>query len=155
MTHASVTELWNRFRDHHKSAPVDAPEAYYFCDNKADADACAQLVVEGRKQATAGAFVDLEFYGEELAQVGQYFVITDFEGVAKAVIQITSVKMVRFGDIDEDFARAEGEGDLTLDWWRTAHRAFFERSFDGRGIPVDDELMVVCERFETLMVAEA
>jgi uncharacterized protein YhfF len=31
----------------------ETPSSFYFCDNKKDADQCAELVVKGIKQATA------------------------------------------------------------------------------------------------------
>jgi uncharacterized protein YhfF len=49
---------------------------------------------------------------------------------------------MRFCDVDENFALAEGEnGDL--EGWRRDHRRYFERNGG-----FDNELMVVCERFK-------
>lgn len=43
-----------------------------------------------------------------------------------------SLRIVRYCDVDGDLARKEGEGDLSLDYWRQAHKDFFQRegSFD-------------------------
>ena len=52
--HSSVFELWNNFvLSHPKFKNTTIPESYYFCDNKKDADECAQLVVDGVKRATS------------------------------------------------------------------------------------------------------
>jgi len=59
------------------------------------------------------------------------------------VIKITSLEERRFCDIDEDFACAEGEGDLSLDHWRHTHRDFFTRE----GV-FDEKMMLLCEHFE-------
>ena len=152
MTHPSVADMWQRFRALHPDAPAETPLAYHFCDNSADAKTCADLVVKGQKQATAASLAELEMAGYPVARTGDYAVVTDFEGVACAVIRTTTVEIRRLGDVDAQFAWDEGEGDRSLEWWREAHLAYYRRVLADSGIPVDDELMIACERFETLFV---
>ncbi len=152
MTHPSVAAMWQRFRALHPEAPVAIPLTYHFCDNSADAKVCADLVVKGQKQATAASLVELEMVGYPVAQPGDYALITDLEGEARAVIRTTTVEIRRFGDVDAQFAWDEGEGDRSLAWWREAHLAYYQRVLADSGIRVDDELMIACERFETLFV---
>ena len=51
------------------------------------------------------------------------------------------------GNFIADFARAEGEGDLTYAWWRDAHEAYYRR--EGTWAP---GMKVVCERFELVEI---
>ena len=51
-----------------------------------------------------------------------------------------------FGDVDEEFAWTEGEGDRSLAHWRSAHLEFFA----SQGVDVSDDDDVVLERFELL-----
>jgi uncharacterized protein YhfF len=102
----------------------------------------------GQKRATAASVAELDLTGVPIPQAGDYSIITDWVGNAVAVIRTASVEIRRFGEVDEDFARAEGEGDLTLDWWRAAHQAYYERVLAGSGYIVDPSLDIVCERFE-------
>ena len=67
-----------------------------------------------------------------------------------AVVGITSVEVRRFGQVDEEFAREEGEGDLSLDHWRIVHAAFFTRRADELGMNFGEESEVVLTRFEKL-----
>ena len=149
----SVPSLWRRYRETEPSAPADLPAVFRFCDNQRDADACADLVVAGRKRATASSLVELERAGLRVPEAGHYAVITDWSGRARAVIRTTSVEIRKFSDVDEAFAIAEGEGDLTLEWWSAAHRAYFERVLADSGHRVDDDLQIACERFEVVMLA--
>ena len=55
-----------------------------------------------------------------------------------------------FGDVDENFAHAEGEGERSLAWWRTAHTAFFRRIVARLGGRLDERSVVVCERFRVV-----
>ena len=43
------------------------------------------------------------------------------------VIRLISIRLVRFCDVTEEFARKEGEGDLSLEYWRKEHHRFFTR----------------------------
>lgn len=149
----SVSALWQRYRLVDPAAPVEAQAVYHFCDNQEDADVCADLVVAGQKCATASSLAELKLAELPVPEAGDYAVITAWNGEARAVIRTTSVDIRRFGDVDADFARAEGEGDLTLEWWRDAHRAYYERVLADSDYAVDDDLMIACERFEVVLAA--
>ena len=100
------------------------------------------LVRDGPKRATAGREAD--FTAEEpIPSPGDHHVILDAEGHPICIIRTTSVEIRPFGQVDEQFAWDEGEGDRTLPWWREAHIRFF----DAVGTPIDDDTNVVLERF--------
>lgn len=101
------------------------------------------LVLAGRKTATTGLLAEyveetegLEFEGERLALLGN-------DGDRVATIEITGVELTSFGGVTWEHAAAEGEGDRSLDEWRTGHRRFWE----GIGTPVDEDTPLVCLRF--------
>ena len=100
------------------------------------------LVRDGPKRATTSRLDD---YGpaEPMPQVGDHSVILDGEGHPLCIIRTTSVEIRPFGKVDEAFARDEGEGDRSLDFWRRAHIWYF----DSVGTPIDDVTPVVLERF--------
>jgi uncharacterized protein YhfF len=52
--------------------------------------------------------------------------------------------------VDKDFAREEGEGDLSLQYWREAHRRFFSRSLPKIGRAFSEDMLLVCERFRLI-----
>lgn len=74
--------------------------------------------------------------------------VTDWHG-NPGFIEITAVSECRYCDVDEEFARAEGEGDLSLAWWRQVHRQFFSAEFSQLGIAMVPEIILVAERFLT------
>ena len=150
---SSVTRLWDRYRAIHPDAPADVPISFHFCDNQVDADLCAHLVATGQKRATAPSVAELALAGDPIPRVGDYAIVTDWTGHAIAVTRTVSVEIKKFGEIDEEFARAEGEGDLTLEWWRAAHRAYYENVLTGSQYKVDDDLEIACESFEVVLKA--
>ncbi len=136
----------------HARRAGDTYSAWHFCDNRADADQLAELVVAGRKRATAGALWSYEAESEPLPEPGDFSVITDWAGAPRCVIRTVSVEVVAFDAVSEEFASAEGEGDGSLAFWREAHRAAFAREFAGTGRSPQPDMPVVCERFAVVFV---
>ncbi len=136
--------FWTAFA---AASGVDAPyTAWAFGDEKdpQQQTELGSLVREGPKRATTGLLAEYEEEGEALPEVGEYSVILDGFGEPLCVIRTTGVELRPFGEVDEDFAWTEGEGDRTLEWWRQAHLGFFERL----GVEIDDGSVMVLERFD-------
>lgn len=133
----------------------DSYSSWHFCDNRSDADELAALVLQGRKRATAGALWSYEAECEPLPQAGDLSVITDWSGSAVCVIRTTSVEVLPFEAVTEEFAALEGEGDGSLGYWREAHQAAFSRELSALGRDFDPTMPVVCERFELVFGGEA
>ena len=138
----NAEEMWAQFaaRSH-----VDAPyEAWAF---GCDADKLAQLVLEGTKTATASAFPLYAVDQESLPEAGQYSVILDSNDEAVCIIRCTGVTMVPFSQVSEDHAYREGEGDRSLEYWRTVHREIFQRWMQEAQLTFSEDMPVVCETF--------
>ena len=115
--------------------------SFSFGDSPALADELLALVLTGKKTATCGALRD--FGGEEpVPQVGRRDIVLDGQGRPAAIIETVSIEMKRFDEVDADFAAKEGEGDLSCEYWRSAHEAYFARN--GGFSP---DMILVCERF--------
>ena len=55
-----------------------------------------------------------------------------------------------YNEVDEEFARTEGEGDLSLRYWREAHQIFFSRVLPKIGKEFSVEMPLVCENFKLI-----
>jgi uncharacterized protein YhfF len=106
----------------------------------------ALLVRDGPKRATAGLYSEYANGDEPLPAVGDLSVILDGANDPVCVIQTTGVEIRRFGDVDDEFAWTEGEGDRSLAYWREAHIRFFAAI----GTPVTEDAEVVLQRFDLL-----
>ena len=113
-------------------------------------DELAKLVVEGKKRATASVYELYEYDGETVPKVGGYSVILDSKDQAVCVIVDTDVKIVPFRDVDEEQARLEGEGDLSLEYWRKVHRECFTEWMAEAGRTFNDDTKVVLETFKVV-----
>jgi uncharacterized protein YhfF len=119
------------------------------------ADELVELVVSGCKRATAGALWSYEHEDEPIPRAGDYSVITDGVGRARCVIRTTSVEIVPFSEVGESFAEEEGEGDLSLDYWREGHWMYFTQELADYGRKPEPDMPVVCERFDLVYLPDA
>ncbi len=125
-----------------------APVAWSFGDNPEQADRLLGLVLDGTKTATSSALSEYDGDDAPLPREGDLSIVVDGAGHPKALIRTTDVAVVPFGEVSDDFAAAEGEGDRSLEAWRTDHTEFFTRVLGLVTVPED--FMVVTERFELL-----
>ena len=143
--------MWEAFIARHPEyRHQPKPESYYFCDNKKDADACAELVVKGIKQATS---TSLWWYNQNKAALpiaGDLAIVTNWEGEAKAIIKCTKVDQVPFNKITADYAYIEGEGDRSLAYWQQVHWDYYTREMEPYGAKPAQDMIIICEQFMTI-----
>ncbi|MEV4117504.1 ASCH domain-containing protein [Micromonospora sp. NPDC049645] len=108
------------------------------------------LVLAGVKTATAGRLAEYAEESEELEHVGERLALVDDDDALAGVVEITGVEVVRFADVPWEFARAEGEGDRSIEEWRAGHSAYWARL----GTPVDDDTPIVCLRLRLVSGGE-
>jgi uncharacterized protein YhfF len=125
-------------------------DVFHFDDNKSDANELAELVLQGRKLATASLLWEYETGAKRPPKAGDLSVVTDWDGIPLCIIETSEVEVRAFKDVDEEFAAAEGEGDLSLEYWVNAHWAYFERVCNELGREGSPEMPVVCERFRVV-----
>ncbi|MDR2977807.1 MAG: ASCH domain-containing protein [Streptococcaceae bacterium] len=154
---------YDKFISEHRLNPEKFREAWAFClgnpwENPEEADALndteyfkeadelAQLALEGKKTATAGDFSEYIRENSPLPKVdGKYDIVLNSKGEPVCAITTTKVYIVKFNEVSAEHARKEGEGDLTLAYWRQVHEEFF-RTF-GTFRP---DMDIVCEEFQVI-----
>lgn len=129
---------------------IPSMSADYYCADEYNANLCAELVRTGQKTASCSMELWYSEHGEVMPQVGHLQVVTNWDGEPVCVIEITEVSTSPYSEVGEDFARAEGEGDRTLQWWREAHARFFQAECDELGIEWHEQRLLVLERFKVV-----
>lgn len=109
------------------------------------ADKLGRLVLQGIKTATCSRYLG----GNVLNDAGLSILVDGAERPL-CLIETYEITVRRYGDVDADFAAAEGEGDLSLDRWRHAHWSFFSREGASEGYDVSEDMLLSCERFRVL-----
>src|SRR5688500_15476684 len=85
-----------------------------FGDTPQMADELVRLVLTGRKTATCWPFQECELDDPAL------WIICDGSGEPRCVVETVEIMRRRFDEVDEAFAYDEGEGDRTLQYWRSS-----------------------------------
>jgi uncharacterized protein YhfF len=110
----------------------------------------ADLVIAGTKRATASSARDDGEGREPTPKPGDFVMMLDGAGRPRFIWRTTEVTIKPLAEVDEAFARDEGEGDRTREWWLDAHRRFFARQAAREGFERDDAVVTVFERFEVV-----
>ena len=121
-----------------------------FGDNPKLADELSQLIMSGKKTGTCSALWEWEAEGKPIPQPGLITIVLDGLDHPICIIETTQVLVSRFNAVDEEFARAEGEGDLSLNYWREAHKIFFSRVLSKFDREFSEDMPLVCERFKLI-----
>ncbi len=114
----------------------------------------ATLVVSGSKRATASSLRVLIAAGEQLPAVGDYSIIYDGARNAKCIIRTDRLFVAPLESVTEEFARREGEGDSSRDYWLAAHRRFFESEHRTYALEFNDQIPVMFEEFRVVWPTE-
>jgi uncharacterized protein YhfF len=120
-------------------------------------DSLVAAILSGRKVSTTTLVAEHERSGEPLPRPGQRSVVVDSDDRPVAVIETTSVAVVRLGDVDLAHAVDEGEGFTSVARWRAGHETFWHgeemrRELGDPAFTVDDATPVVLERFRLVEV---
>jgi uncharacterized protein YhfF len=149
----SVEEYWDAFL---ATLPEDSPyrrKAYIaepFGDNPGLADELVALVLSGTKTGTCSALWEWEAEGNPIPQPGALSIALNGDGQPVCILETTGITIRRFDEVDEDFARSEGEGDRSLRYWREAHVNFFSRVLPRIGREFSEQMPLVCESFKLI-----
>jgi uncharacterized protein YhfF len=153
VTNPDIEKYWNDFL---ATQPPESPYrrktyvAEGFGDHPALADELGALVLSGVKTATCSALWEWQAEGNPIPEAGLISITLNGMGDPICILETTEVTLRCYNEVDEDFARAEGEGDLSLAYWREAHKQFFTRTLAAIGKEFSEDMPVVCERFKVL-----
>lgn len=145
-----IKEFWTRYLDSQDRDLSQAHIEVSIAGNEDNADELLALFLTGKKTAGSGLVKDYKLAGDELPIVGQFWVILDSNGSAKCIVETVRVEVNVFANITEEIARAEGEGDQSVSYWKKAHRDFFTPYLNDWGITDLDQEEVVTEFYNVV-----
>lgn len=124
--------------------------SWHFCDNEIDANQCADLVLNNIKKATSPSLWWHLANNEPLPKIGDLNIITNWCGEAQCIIETTSVTIIPFNEITEEYAELEGEGDKTLAYWKRVHWSYYHRELEDTQFTPNESMPIVCETFKVV-----
>lgn len=149
MKNASARNMWGNYLDMHlEHAFENTPETRYFGATKIDADILAELTKTGIKKATSHALLGLQNREKPLPKIGDFIVVTNWEGEAQCIVRTTAVKLKPYFSIDAAYAQLEGEGDKSLEHWKNLHWQQYTKELETFGRVPRESMIIVCQEFE-------
>lgn len=140
-------QMWEQFISQHPEYKNSTYSAWSYGEL---ADELAELTVTGVKTATASAY-DLYAIDEDpLPTINELNIILNSKGEAICITKTVKVSIVPFLEVTKEHAYKEGEGDRSLESWRTEHARLFTRWFREENREFNEQLSVVCEEFEVV-----
>jgi uncharacterized protein YhfF len=109
------------------------------------ADEGAVLILNGTKTLTSSPFWD--FPDGKIPFVGALGVLLDGSQRPRGIVETTRVEIMPFGAITEEMARAYGEGERTVEWWRRVMGAFYKASAARHSAILTDDTPHIWEWF--------
>ncbi|MGD8404837.1 MAG: ASCH domain-containing protein [Anaerolineales bacterium] len=153
MNKKAADAYWQEFLS---TLPEDSPYhiKVYVAEGWGDgpemADELGALIINGTKTATCSALWEWDAEGESPPEVGRVTIVLDGHGEPMGIVETTEVTLRKYNEVEADFARDEGEGDLSLQYWREAHKNFFSRTLPEIGKGFSKDMPLVCERFRLI-----
>jgi len=153
MTEETIKAYWQKFLS---VLPPDSPyhtktyTAEGWGDSPEMADELGDLIARDIKTATCSALWEWDAEGKPIPRVGLVTIVVDGKGEPLCIVETTEVTVQKFYEVGSDFARAEGEGDFSLEYWHEAHRKFFSRTLPKIGREFSEDIPLVCERFQLI-----
>lgn len=145
-----VDLFWQEFCSASGIDPATSFQTWYFGNTPEMARELAELVVSGKKFATASLVAVNEIKSEEAPIADGISVVTDLDGEPLCVIRTVEIRRIPFNEVDAQFAYDEGEGDRSYDYWRNVHWNYFSREAEELGLNFNERSLICCERFRLL-----
>lgn len=145
-------EYWDRFilSLSPNLRPVNPNVSASFAGNKEITDELLSLYLIGKKTAGSSVVEDFLSAGDQLPQIGNYWIFLNSKEVPSCILKTINTKIHKFNDVPVEIAVAEGEGDLTLEYWRKVHGGLYIPYLTLWGLNDINEANVITEFFEVV-----
>jgi uncharacterized protein YhfF len=109
------------------------------------ADEGAALILDGTKTLTSSPFWD--YPDGVIPFVGALGVLLDGAGMPRGIVETTCVEVMPFRAVTQNMARAYGEGERTVEWWRRVMGEFYRASAARHGAAFTEDTPLIWEWF--------
>jgi len=144
-------QYWNKFWVG-REQPVNVKAEQFGMPGTEMPDQLAQLIIDGVKTATCSNYEAYKQECEPIPEVGLYTIILNSKDDPVAIIKTTNVQIIPMNEVTPEFAAAEGEGDLSYEYWYNGHKNYFSIELAEYGKEFTEDMLLVCERFELVDV---
>jgi len=140
--------IWEDYRIRH-DLPDDTPFRMRRLGD--DPRLCRLILDLIRRGEKTGTFTPVAFFdaaGESLPVAGEHYVLTDPDGRPDCVVRLTAATVKPLAEIGDDDLQVEGAALRRVDAWKKLHRQYWKERLASHGLVPDEDLPVLCQRFE-------
>ncbi|MGZ3809482.1 MAG: ASCH domain-containing protein [Bacteriovorax sp.] len=105
--------------------PKNAIVSAGYAGTPAITDSLLELYLSGKKIAGSSMVEDFLSAGDPLPAVGNFWIYLDSRGQPSCILRTEKIVTHKFKDVPLEIVIAEGEGDLTLDYWKKVHSELY------------------------------
>ena len=143
----TVEAFWERFlRETGRPETTKYVDVFHFELTEEWANKLLELVLEGKKRATASSLPSYQISGEPVPKPGDLCVVTNWDGEPRCVLETTAVVILPFREMTFEICLREGE-DECLETWQRGHRHFFTEEGKAVGFEFTEDMPVIFEDF--------
>lgn len=147
MNNASARNMWGDYLDTHlQYAFVHEPRVTHLGNDDVSCQLQMKKVLSGDKRAISRALLGLQLRNEQLPKIGDFTVLTDWNGKARCIVRTVAVRLKPFFSIRSSYVKLDGNG--SLDEWKKIQWELYTRELAPYGRVPRDSMIVVCEVFE-------
>lgn len=110
-------------------------------------DKLIELYLCGKKTAGSSIAEDFISSQDKLPQVGNFWIVLNSKNEPSCILKTEQVVFNKFKNVTSEIAIAEGEGDLSLEYWKRVHTQFYLPHLPKWGVSKIEEATVITEYF--------
>ena len=149
----TIKQFWRSYLatlpEQHKHRHYTLPNAWSFGNSPQMADELGKLVLKSIKTATCSRYL-----GENVLDDSGLSIIVNSKEDILCLIETYEITIRYYKDVDADFAKAEGEGDLSLEYWKQVHWNFFSNEAKIEGYELSEDMLLNCKKFRVVYINE-
>jgi 5-formyltetrahydrofolate cyclo-ligase len=125
--------------------PADAVVTAGYAGTPEITDELLALYLAGKKTAGSSVLEDYISSGDRPPEVGNFWIFLNSKNQPSCILRTDKVVTHAFKNVPSDVAIAEGEGDLSLDYWRKVHSEIWLPLINKWGVTDLENATVVTE----------
>jgi uncharacterized protein YhfF len=119
-----------------------------FAGNREITDELLALYLNGKKCAGSSIVEDFLTAGDPLPKVGNYWIFLNSKDEPSCILRTEKITIYKFKDIPIEIVLAEGEGDLSIAYWRRVHTELYLPFLAQWGVENIEDATVITEFFK-------
>ncbi len=145
-----IAEFLARVRALRPDVELGTPTVRRYGDSASMSKRIIDVILSGAKTGGFSPLIRYERTGGALPRVGDWVIVTRFDGVPVLLYRLTEVEVLPFDRVVERHTDIEAAELRPLEAWRKFHRVFWSREFAQYGVEFTDATPVVFQRFELI-----